>query len=98
MQKLTSKLRIWCFSGVLVLALFVIGKTQGIAFDMFDQTFGVAVKGYDTVAYHTEKRAVKGKSEYSYDWNDATWHFVSAKNRDLFAADPGRYAPRFGGY
>jgi YHS domain-containing protein len=56
--------------------------------------FGVAIKGYDTVAYHTEK----GKSEFSYQWNDAKWHFASGKNRDLFAAAPERYAPKYGGY
>lgn len=60
--------------------------------------FGVAIKGYDTVAYFTEGRAVKGKSKFSYNWNDARWYFASAKNRDLFAADPDRYAPKYGGY
>ena len=61
-------------------------------------TFGVAIKGYDTVAYFTQGRAMKGKSEYSYDWNDAKWYFASAENRDLFAADPEHYAPKYGGY
>jgi YHS domain-containing protein len=60
--------------------------------------FGVAIKGYDTVAYHTEGRAIKGFSEYSHEWNDARWYFASAQNRDLFAADPERYAPQYGGY
>lgn len=60
--------------------------------------FGVAIKGYDSVAYHTEGRAIKGKSKYSYKWNDAKWHFASIENRDLFAADPKRYAPQYGGY
>ena len=60
--------------------------------------FGVAIQGYDTVAYFTEGRAVKGESEFSYEWNDAKWYFTSAEHRDLFAADPERYAPRYGGY
>jgi hypothetical protein len=60
--------------------------------------FGVAIKGYDTVAYHTEGRAVKGKNEFSHEWNDAKWQFASAENRDLFAAAPERYAPKYGGY
>ena len=60
--------------------------------------FGVAIKGYDTVAYHTERHAVKGKKDFSYEWNDAKWLFASAKNRDLFAANPERYAPQYGGY
>ncbi len=59
---------------------------------------GVAIKGYDTVAYFTEQRAVKGKSKFSYNWNDAKWYFASAKNRDLFTADPDRYNPKYGGY
>lgn len=58
----------------------------------------VAIKGYDTVAYFTESRAVKGSSEFSYDWLDTPWHFHSAENRDLFKADPVRYAPQYGGY
>jgi YHS domain-containing protein len=60
--------------------------------------FGVAIKGYDTVAYFTEGRAVKGKSKFSYNWSDAKWYFTSAKNRDIFAADPDHYAPKYGGY
>ena len=60
--------------------------------------FGVAIKGYDTVAYFTEGRAVKGQSEFSYSWNDAEWHFASAENRNLFEADPEQYAPKYGGY
>ena len=61
-------------------------------------SFGVAIKGYDTVAYFTEGRPTKGKSEFSYNWNDANWYFSTAENRDLFAADPEHYAPKYGGY
>lgn len=60
--------------------------------------FGVAIKGYDTVAYHTEGRAVKGSSKFSYKWNEAKWHFFSNENRDLFIKDPERYSPQYGGY
>jgi YHS domain-containing protein len=60
--------------------------------------FGVAIQGYDTVAYFTEGRAVKGESEFFYEWNDAKWYFTSKEHRDLFAADPEHYAPRYGGY
>jgi len=97
MLKPTPKMKKWCFTGALVLALLTVGTTPGIASDEFNKTFGRAIRGYDTVAYHTENLAVKGKSEFSYEWNDAEWHFASAENRDLFAADPERYAPQFGG-
>ena len=59
---------------------------------------GVAIKGYDPVAYFTENRAMKGSEEYSYDWLGTPWHFVSSKHRDLFQSDPIRYAPQYGGY
>lgn len=58
----------------------------------------VAIKGYDTVAYFTEGQPMKGKSEFAFSWNDAEWHFANATHRDLFMANPGRYAPQFGGF
>lgn len=59
---------------------------------------GVAIMGYDPVAYFTENRAMKGSEEYSYVWLGAPWHFVSSEHRDLFQSDPVRYAPQYGGY
>ena len=58
----------------------------------------VAIMGYDTVAYFTEGRPMKGEPQFSYSWQDAQWQFVSVKHRNLFAADPERYAPQFGGH
>ena len=99
MQKPTSKITKWCFAGIAVLALLSIGTSPGLTFDKINQSKSrVAIKGFDTVAFQTDKRAVKGKKEFSYEWNNATWYFKSAENRDLFAADPLRYAPQLGGY
>jgi len=58
----------------------------------------VAVSGYDTVAYFTEHKAVKGDSDFSAEYQDATWHFSSQQNLELFQANPAQYAPQFGGY
>ncbi len=58
----------------------------------------IAIKGYDTVAYFTDGRALKGSSEFEYGWQDAKWLFATAEHRDLFARDPERYAPQFGGF
>ena len=78
----------------LVFLNFAVFTTDAWSTDVY----GVALKGYDTVAYFTEGRAVKGKSEFSYNWNDASWYFSTLKNRDLFAANPERYAPQFRGH
>jgi YHS domain-containing protein len=57
-----------------------------------------AIEGYDPIAYFQEGKPVEGDSDYSYEWMGATWYFSSAENRDLFAADPEKYAPQYGGY
>jgi YHS domain-containing protein len=59
---------------------------------------GVAINGTDPVAYFQEGRPVQGSAEFSHQWMNATWHFSSAANRDLFAANPERYAPQYGGF
>lgn len=59
---------------------------------------GVAVRGYDVVAYFDQSAAVRGSQEFQQQWQGATWRFSSAANRDKFAAAPQRYAPQFGGY
>jgi len=59
---------------------------------------GVAIKGYDPVAYFTESRAVKGSPEFSQEFLGETWHFASGEHRDMFAASPVRYAPQYGGF
>ena len=59
---------------------------------------GVAVGGYDPVAYFTEKKPVPGKTDITLEHDGVTWRFSSAANRDAFKADPAKYAPQYGGY
>ena len=59
---------------------------------------GVAIQGIDTVALVTQKAAVKGSAQYTHEWMGPVWFFSSAENRDLFAANPEKYAPQYGGY
>ena len=56
---------------------------------------GTAIEGIDPVAYFTQKKPVEGSHQFSLDWDGATWRFASAKNRDLFKANPTKYAPQF---
>ncbi|PYV90274.1 MAG: hypothetical protein DMG05_10945 [Acidobacteria bacterium] len=85
-----------CFG---ILLLDVLSSSAAYAADPINKnSAGVALQGYDVVAYFTEGRAVVGKKELQHDWMGAKWQFSSAANRDLFAADPGKYAPQYGGY
>jgi YHS domain-containing protein len=99
MGKITSKTVKLTLLGILVAVVpatqvFAGGAHKPIATD----PFGVAIKGYDTVAYFTEGHAVKGKKEFEFSWQGVPWYFANAAHRDLFAANPERYAPQFGGF
>lgn len=59
---------------------------------------GIAIRGYDTVAYFTQSKPVEGKDEFSTEWSDATWKFSSQEHLDLFVENPEKYAPQYGGY
>ena len=54
---------------------------------------GIAIKGYDPVAYFKEGKPVPGMRDYAATVEGATFLFASAANRDLFLGDPGHYAP-----
>ncbi len=59
---------------------------------------GVILSGYDAVAYFTMSKAVKGYAGISAVHDGAIYHFSSEANRDLFKANPSKYAPQYGGF
>lgn len=84
-----------------VLTVLLLGlATTAIAgkVDPVYQHGGLAIRGYDAVAYYQQSAPVKGSSQFSYQWRGATWLFANAENRDRFQAEPDRYAPQYGGY
>jgi YHS domain-containing protein len=83
------------FLVVLALLVFNVGST--FAGEYFERD-GVAIDGYDPVAYFTDMKPVKGSSAFHADYQGSTFHFGSAAHRDAFADDPGRFAPQYGGY
>lgn len=58
----------------------------------------LALHGYDPVAYHTEGKPVEGSKEFTAEHGGGTYRFSSASNRDVFAANPDKYLPAYGGY
>jgi YHS domain-containing protein len=59
---------------------------------------GVAIQGYDPVAYFTEHKAVKGSSKFTSEYQSAKYDFASADHKELFDANPAKYVPAYGGY
>ena len=58
----------------------------------------VAIKGYDTVAYFTMHKPVKGSEDHSLEWLGTVWFFSSSEHQEMFASNPVQYAPQYGGY
>jgi len=65
---------------------------------IFSHSTGVAIMGYDPVAYFTDSRPVKGSEKFVYVWKAAKWEFASQEHLDKFRADPEKFAPQYGGY
>ncbi len=65
---------------------------------LFGGRTDVAINGYDTVAYFTQGKPVKGLDSLVFDWKGARWKFQTPAHLDLFKADPEKYAPQYGGY
>ncbi len=59
---------------------------------------GAVIGGYDVVAYHTVGAPTQGSKQFVSEFQGATWYFASAANRDLFAANPAKYVPAYGGW
>ena len=57
-----------------------------------------ALGGYDTVAYFTVGKPVKGDKQFKHEYKGADWYFSSKENLELFKKSPTNYAPQYGGY
>jgi len=59
---------------------------------------GVALGGYDVIAYFAEGRAVQGTTRHEIMWHGAVWRFANADSLMKFEMNPAAYAPQYGGY
>ncbi|REL26403.1 YHS domain-containing protein [Thalassotalea euphylliae] len=66
--------------------------------DMNADANDLAIKGYDPVAYFTMGKPVNGDINYTATYKGAIYRFSSESNRDMFRADPAKFAPQYGGY
>lgn len=59
---------------------------------------GLAVGGYDAVAYFRAGKPTSGSPHYQLRYKGAVWRFASAETLQAFLDRPDAYAPQFGGY
>jgi hypothetical protein len=96
-MQFTSMKKILILSFVFILSVvLVIGASNKNPVNV-DKN-GIAIKGYDSVAYFTKGEPVKGSPEIQYEWNSAIWYFSNVEHRDMFKAELEKYAPQYGGY
>lgn len=72
----------------------VIGQTPTSYFNKD----GVAIKGFDVVAYFSDGKAVEGSTEFVFSWAGTNWHFKNQANLEAFKLNPLQFAPQFGGF
>jgi YHS domain-containing protein len=64
----------------------------------FNLEDGIAIQGYDPVAYFVQHKAVKGKKEFAQVKEGVTYYFSSASNKELFVKNGLNYEPQYGGW
>jgi YHS domain-containing protein len=65
---------------------------------VIDRHTGLAIGGYDPVAFYTDGKPVPGSPDFEFRYGGAVWRFCNVGNREAFAARPDVYMPKFGGY
>lgn len=97
MDRIAMSKAVWLAAMLFMAGLWPLSSAE--AFEEISKTWfgGVAIDGYDTTAYWRGD-AREGQEAYAVTWKDAEWRFGSAAERDAFAADPERFAPRYGGH
>ena len=76
------------------LALVALSSNAG----EFNESNGVAIKGYDPVAFFKDSNPVRGKDDLRFEYKGSNFVFANAENRAAFATAPEKYAPQYGGY
>ncbi len=64
----------------------------------FNLEDGIAIQGYDPVAYFKQNKAVKGKKELPFAYNGVTYYFNTPENKEEFKKNPAGYEPQYGGW
>ena len=89
--------------GMLLFSAVVVSGVSAQSMDVRKKQFnldksGLAIDGYDPVAYFTVGKAVDGKKDITVDDQGVTYRFSTTMDRDAFKANPGKYEPQYGGW
>ena len=74
------------------------GQALAAGVELNASSTGLALQGYDPVAYFTQNEPIKGDWQITASHNDATYRFATEENKAAFEANPEAYLPEYGGY
>ncbi|MDB4170718.1 YHS domain protein [Polaribacter sp.] len=98
MQKLILLIFIFISSLFLAQDTKTASQIESKRMEQYNLKNGVAISGYDPVAYFTEKKSLKGKKNISTTYMGVVYQFYSHANKQLFIKTPSQYEPQYGGY
>lgn len=91
------KRRLFLTSLVATPALFGASSALAMKPEIFASR-GIAIRGYDPVAYFKQRRPIRGNSKFETEYKGAVFRFANAENLADFNAKPAKFAPQYGGY
>ncbi|MGB6535748.1 MAG: YHS domain-containing (seleno)protein [Xanthobacteraceae bacterium] len=95
-----KRLRAWLAAGAIatVFAATIIPARALSGRIVADWHSGLAIGGYDPVAYFTDGKPLAGSPEIELRYGGVVWRFCNVGNRAAFAERPDVYMPQYGGY
>ncbi len=86
------------FISLVLFSILIPSLSIGQNVNFFSNNNGVAIKGFDPVAYFQENKAIEGENTISYKWSGSIWKFTSEENLEKFKEQPEKFAPQYGGF
>lgn len=89
------------FSIILFVAYISVGEMQAqstLHTKQYNLEDGIAIQGFDPVAYFTQNKAIKGNKQFATKYEGVVYYFANAADKDLFLKDPKKYEPQYGGW
>ena len=84
-------------TGIISIVSFGQDATQ-LRNSQFHLDKGIAISGYDPVAYFQQGKAVRGKKEFAVFIQGVSYYFSSLENKEEFKKNPAKYEPQYGGW
>ncbi len=91
-------MKFWIIVLSTLLSFTAYSQSETFRMKQYNLDDGIAIKGYDPVAYFAQGKAIKGKKDFSYTWEGVVYHFTGSADLESFRSNPSKYEPQYGGW